>query len=144
MTTHGRATIRRPPAHRPGGLLLPGMPVGRPRRRPVRQPAPAGGRWIARTHTNAAGTHAYKLYIPSKYRGQPMPLVVMLHGCSQDPDDFAAGTGMNFRAEEVGFLVAYPAKLRVPTHPSAGTGSRQHTNSGTRGSPRSLPASPAR
>jgi poly(hydroxyalkanoate) depolymerase family esterase len=109
-TTERRATLRRPPLHRRGGLPLPWMPGGRRKRGPLPQSAPADGQWITKTHTNASGTHAYKLYVPSKYRGQPMPLVVMLHGCTQDPDDFAAGTGMNFLAEEVGFLVAYPAQ----------------------------------
>ena len=103
-----RRTVRRPTMRRPGRLLRPGMPGGHLQRRPV--PQPAGGRWIASAHTDTAGTHSYKLYIPSAHRGQPMPLVVMLHGCTQDPDDFAAGTGMNFLAEESGFFVAYPAQ----------------------------------
>jgi poly(hydroxyalkanoate) depolymerase family esterase len=105
-----RPSIRRPPVHRPGGMPLPGMPGGRLRHGLVPQAAPAGGQWLAKAHTNGSGTHAYKLYIPSKYDGQSLPLVVMLHGCTQDPDDFAAGTRMNFLAEEVGFLVAYPAQ----------------------------------
>jgi poly(hydroxyalkanoate) depolymerase family esterase len=54
------------------------------------------------------GSLRYKLFIPSEYSGAPMPLVVMLHGCGQDADDFACGTGMNQLAERFHCLVAYP------------------------------------
>jgi poly(hydroxyalkanoate) depolymerase family esterase len=70
------------------------------------------GQFVARSLTNAAGTRTYKLYIPQTYSGQPMPLLVMLHGCTQDPDDFAAGTRMNRIAEKAGCFVAYPAQSK--------------------------------
>jgi poly(hydroxyalkanoate) depolymerase family esterase len=72
---------------------------------------PNGAKFVARSYSNQAGSRAYKLYIPSGYRpGQALPLVVMLHGCTQSPDDFAAGTRMNALAEEHLCLVAYPAQ----------------------------------
>jgi poly(hydroxyalkanoate) depolymerase family esterase len=71
---------------------------------------PDGAKFIAGTYRNSAGSRAYKLYIPSRCRGQPLPLVVMLHGCTQSPDDFAAGTRMNLVAEQQNCLVAYPAQ----------------------------------
>ena len=61
-------------------------------------------------YTGSAGSRRYKLFVPSTYRGQPLPLVVMLHGCTQTPDDFATGTRMNILAEERGCFVAYPAQ----------------------------------
>jgi poly(hydroxyalkanoate) depolymerase family esterase len=73
---------------------------------------PVGARFIEGTYSNPAGTRAYRLFIPSRYQGEPLPLVVMLHGCTQSPDDFAAGTRMNFVAEEQTCLVVYPAQPR--------------------------------
>ncbi len=84
---------------------LPGGMAG------ARTPAPPlPGKFIDGSFTNAAGTRTYKLYIPSTHTGNKVPLVVMLHGCTQDPDDFASGTQMNLLAEELGCLVVYPAQ----------------------------------
>jgi len=82
--------------------------VGRPA---LGQPQFIGGDFHCR-----AGNRSYKLYVPSCYQGQPMPLLVMLHGCLQDPDDFAAGTQMNAVAEERGCLVLYPAQTPDANH----------------------------
>jgi len=79
---------------------------------PADDPAvlPAGGQFLTATFADQAGTRDYKLYIPSAYQGQQMPLIVMLHGCTQSADDFAAGTGMNMVAEERACFVAYPVQ----------------------------------
>jgi poly(hydroxyalkanoate) depolymerase family esterase len=72
---------------------------------------PEGAKFIEGIYSNKAGSRTYKLFVPSGYhRSQPLPLVVMLHGCTQSPDDFAAGTRMNFIAEERTCLVVYPAQ----------------------------------
>jgi poly(hydroxyalkanoate) depolymerase family esterase len=60
--------------------------------------------------TCAAGTRQYKLFIPKGHLGRQLPLLVMLHGCTQSPDDFARGTRMNQFAEEQGYYVVYPAQ----------------------------------
>ena len=67
-----------------------------------------GGKFLTKSYRNTAGMRNYKLYVPESYSGQSVPLIVMLHGCTQSPDDFANGTRMNRLAEENGFLVAYP------------------------------------
>ena len=88
------------------GLVLPNLPG---RKAPSRSEiAPSAGQYISATISGAAGPHTYKLYIPSRLGGGPRPLIVMLHGCTQSADDFAAGTRMNFAAEGSGCFVLYP------------------------------------
>jgi poly(hydroxyalkanoate) depolymerase family esterase len=74
---------------------------------------PDGAQYLSRSYACAAGRRSYKLYVPNQdYADGRRPLVVMLHGGTQDPDDFAAGTRMNALAEEHGFLVAYPSQCK--------------------------------
>jgi poly(hydroxyalkanoate) depolymerase family esterase len=86
------------------------MPAGRVRGNPDAVPQP--GTFTTGTFTNRAGSRDYKLYVPSGYDDQPLPLIVMLHGCKQNPDDFAAGTAMNALAEQQPCLVLYPAQTK--------------------------------
>src|ERR1700730_12737361 len=112
----GRADPSLPPAGRAEGTARPHMPgalrsfLDRVERMgsargiggvaypsPAREPdvVPDGGQFVTALYSNRTGSRTYKLYVPSGYCGQALPLVVMLHGCTQSPDDFAAGTRMN-------------------------------------------------
>lgn len=71
------------------------------------------GQFLSASCTNRAGTRSYKVYIPSGYKGEALPLIVMLHGCKQNPNDFAAGTKMNQVAEKNNCLVVYPAQVKA-------------------------------
>ena len=94
-----------------GGFQLPGGGLAHPSPAAPRVPAPDGAQFLAATFTNEVGSRPYKLYVPSGYHpGQAVPFIVMLHGCAQSPDDFAAGTRMNEVAEEHTCLVAYPGQ----------------------------------
>ncbi|MEX0852763.1 MAG: PHB depolymerase family esterase [Bauldia sp.] len=76
-------------------------------------PVPDGAEFVTRSFSCQAGSRTYKLYVPRRRDDPLTALVVMLHGCTQSPDDFATGTGMNELAEEHGFLVAYPTQPRT-------------------------------
>jgi poly(hydroxyalkanoate) depolymerase family esterase len=85
--------------------------VGRTSRKPI--DIPDGAEFRTCSFTCAAGTRAYKLYLPHRAQTGKRGLIVMLHGGTQDADDFAAGTRMNAFAEEHGFVVAYPIQPRA-------------------------------
>lgn len=66
------------------------------------------GSFETRHFSNEAGTRSYKVYVPAAVTDAPRAMIVMLHGCTQSADDFAAGTRMNRLADEHGFVVVYP------------------------------------
>src|SRR3569833_3052947 len=81
---------------------LPGFGLRNPLQRTpaMADIAPKGTRYIEGSFSDAAGRRAYKLFVPGHAQGRQLPLLVMLHGCTQSPDDIAAGTRMNFAAEQ--------------------------------------------
>jgi len=107
---HARSTAREPVDM---GLARLTDLFQAPVRAPSAAPAPEvedRGHFSTRHYAGTAGQRDYKLYVPSGYRNEPLPLVVMLHGCTQNADDFAAGTQMNALAEAHDFIVVYPAQ----------------------------------
>ncbi len=68
------------------------------------------GAFTQHSYTDAAGTRPYWLFVPAGLKPAPA-LVVMLHGCTQTAEDFAAGTRMNLLAERAGVLVLYPVQV---------------------------------
>lgn len=75
--------------------------------------AGARGRFLHAAHAGPHGRRDFRLYLPAGYddASPPMPLLLMLHGCTQSPEDFAVGTRMNALADLHGFVVAYPRQV---------------------------------
>ncbi|RJE78730.1 PHB depolymerase family esterase [Paracoccus sp. JM45] len=73
---------------------------------------PEGASFAEDSFSCAAGTRRFRTYVPASAKKGATGLVLMLHGCTQSPEDFAAGTGMNALADKQGFIVVYPHQTR--------------------------------
>ncbi|MDY8107719.1 PHB depolymerase family esterase [Fulvimarina sp. 2208YS6-2-32] len=95
--------------------LRQSVPAGFRKREAVAVPVAAGASFLEKDFQSAVGARPYKLYVPSTYKAgdDARPLIVMLHGCTQSPDDFAIGTKMNELAEERNCLVLYPGQTKA-------------------------------
>ncbi|MDM0111009.1 PHB depolymerase family esterase [Variovorax sp. J22R133] len=79
---------------------------------PIVDTPPGEGQFLAGSFAIGHDHRDYKLFVPPHASDRALPLVVMLHGCTQNPDDFAAGTAMNDFALSQGFFVLYPGQSR--------------------------------
>ena len=102
------------PARRPLGEVLRvlrtplSFPPAAPTIPEAEPPHEFDERFLRRAHTGPAGSLTYRLYVPVDHDRRDLALVLMLHGCTQNPEDFALGTQMNDLADEFGLIVAYP------------------------------------
>lgn len=111
----GGGAMPRMPA---GGLSMPqmprmpaGFPAGAAMRDSTPMDVPQGASWTTHQHQAAGQSRDYRLYLPASLEGRPAAgLLLLLHGCTQDPDDFARGTGIMAAAERHGMIVVAPAQ----------------------------------
>ncbi len=73
---------------------------------------PDGAVFERRRHQSMHGARNYLMFRPSTEQGPIRGVVMMLHGCTQTPEDFAAGTAMNRHAAAKGLVVVYPEQPR--------------------------------
>lgn len=114
-----KQALRKPPAvakapavPKPGAL--PRLPAAK---KATSTPAPAVGQWSASSASGVAGAKRYRLFRPPGIqRGERLPLLVMLHGCLQDAQEFADASQMNRLAARERFFVLYPEQSSL-SHP---------------------------
>lgn len=103
-----------PDQHRPKNLVKDILARLRPNAGETapQSPQPGNANFFEDQFTCVAGSRQYMIYLPQSAPKVPSGLIVMLHGCTQNPRDFAAGTQMNELAEQHGFIVVYPHQSR--------------------------------
>lgn len=79
---------------------------------PASAPLPTGARFDTDRFACAHGARSYRTYVPSTAVDGINGIVLMLHGCTQTPEDFAIGTGMNALAELHRLVIVYPLQSR--------------------------------
>jgi poly(hydroxyalkanoate) depolymerase family esterase len=113
------------------GVKMPGTTEA-----PANEPSGRrGGEFSDHRFTCDAGAMRYKLFVPAGLSAAMPPLLVMLHGCTQSPDDFARGTRMNALAQEHGYVVAYPAQSRSKNAQKCWNWFRSHDQQRGQGEP---------
>jgi len=73
---------------------------------------PAGASFERASFAARGAARDYLTYVPASAANGAAGIVVMLHGCTQTPGDFAHGTGMNAHAERHRLIVIYPEQAR--------------------------------
>jgi len=76
------------------------------------------GRWDVGLFGNIFGAREYQVWVPAGYDDtQPLPVLLVLHGCVTGPNLMGEASGFNDVADTEGFLVVYP-RQNVTANPA--------------------------
>jgi poly(hydroxyalkanoate) depolymerase family esterase len=72
------------------------------------------GVWTTGTNQGIYGNRTYKVYVPDNLPSSSKPaVIVMLHGCEQNADDFAKGTRIEKWADKEHFIALFPEQNKA-------------------------------